>query len=81
MVFSKVYPACHRIVNGIKPVSSSKKTDKFAGDCSKAVCLGLKVTYVRCISCSYNNVPKSICLLDKKQFMFIQENFHASKSF
>ena len=27
MVFSKVYPACHSIVNGIKPGSNSKKTD------------------------------------------------------
>ena len=43
--------------------------------------LGRKVIYVRCISCSYNNVAKGIRLLDKKQFLFIQENFHASKSF
>ena len=28
--------------------------------------LGRKVIYVRCLSCSYNNVTKSICLLDKK---------------
>ena len=26
MVFSKVHPACHSIVNGIKPGSNSKKT-------------------------------------------------------
>ena len=37
-VFSKVYPACHSIVNGIKQGSNSKKTDKHAADCSKAVC-------------------------------------------
>ena len=43
--------------------------------------VGRKVIYVRCISCSYNNVAKSIRLLDKKQFLIIQENFHASKSF
>ena len=30
MVFSKVHPACHSIVNGIKPGSNSKKTDKHA---------------------------------------------------
>ena len=30
--------------------------------------------YVRCISCSYNNVAKaSIRLLDKNHFLFIQE--------
>ena len=80
MVFSKVHPACRSIVNGIKPGSNSKKTDKHAADCSKVV-LGRKVIYVRCISCLYNNVAKSIRLLDKKQFLLIQENFHASKSF
>ena len=43
MVFSKVHPACRSIVNGIKPGSSnSKKTDKHAADCSKAVCWGVK---------------------------------------
>ena len=68
MVFFKVHPACRSIVNGIKPGSNSKKTDKHAADCSKAVCWGGggKVIYVRCISCSYNNVAKGIRLLDKK---------------
>ena len=42
MVFFKVHPACHRIVNGIKPGSSYKKTDKDAADCSKAVYWGVK---------------------------------------
>ena len=37
--FSKVHSACHNIVNGIKPGSDSKKTDKHAADCSKAVCI------------------------------------------
>ena len=53
MVFSNDQPACHSIVNGIKPGSNSKKTDKHAADSSKAVL----------------------------QFLFIQEIFHASKSF
>ena len=56
MVFSKVHPACHSIVNGIKPGSNFKKTDKHAVDRSK------------------DNMTK-------KQFLFIQENFHASKCF
>ena len=38
MVFSKVHPACHSNVNGIKSGGNSKKTDKHAADCSKAVC-------------------------------------------
>ena len=42
MVFSKVHPACHSNVNRITPGSNSKKTDKDAADCSKAVCLGVK---------------------------------------
>ena len=33
--FSKVHPACQNIAN-------SKKTDKHAVDCSKAVCWGIK---------------------------------------
>ena len=41
-VFSKVRPVCHNIANGIKPGSDSKKTDKHAADCSKAVCWGVK---------------------------------------
>ena len=42
MVFAKVHPASHSIVNGIKPGSNSKVTDKLAADCSKAVCWGVK---------------------------------------
>ena len=37
LVLSKFHPACHNIVNGIKPGSDSRKTDKHAVDCSKAV--------------------------------------------
>ena len=59
----------------------SKLADKYADDCSKAVCWGRKVIYMRCINCSYNNVAKGIRLLDIKAFLFIQEKNHASKSF
>ena len=40
--FSKVHPACHNIVNGIKPGSDSRKTYEHAVDRSKAVCWGVK---------------------------------------
>ena len=40
--FSKVHPACHNIVNGIKTGSDSKKTEKHAVDCSKDVCWDVK---------------------------------------
>ena len=33
--------------------------------------LGRKVIYVRCISCSYNNVAKGIRLLDKKAIILV----------
>ena len=39
--FSKAHPGCHNIANGIKPGSDSRKTDKHAVDCSKAVCGGV----------------------------------------
>ena len=42
MVFSKVNPAYHSIVNGIKRGSNSKKTDKHAEYVSKSVCWGVK---------------------------------------
>ena len=42
IAFSKVHPACHSIVNGIKPRSNEKKTDMHAADFSKAVCWGVK---------------------------------------
>ena len=79
MVFSKVHPACHNIVNGIKPGSNSKKTDKHAADCSK---FARKVIYVRCIICSYNNVAKGIRLLDKKaSFVLYRKNFMQVRDF
>ena len=83
MLFSKVHPACHNIANGIKPGSNSN-TDKHAVDCSKAVCWGRKVIYVSCINCSYNNVAKSIRLLDKKKqhvFCLYRKNFMQVRAF
>ena len=72
---------CHNIANGIKPGSNSKRTDKHACQLLKSCVLGRKVIYVRCINFSYNNLTKGIRLFDKKANLFIQEKFHASKSF
>ena len=82
-MFMQLFFLRHNIANGIKPRCNFKKADKHAADCSKAACWGerCKVIYVRYINCSYNNVAKDIRLLDKKAFLFIQEQFHASKSF
>ena len=35
----------------------------------KSCMFGRKVIYVRCLSCSYNNVAKGIRLLDKKAIL------------
>ena len=42
MGFSNVHPACGNTVNGIKPGSDSKMTNKHAADCTKAVFWGVK---------------------------------------
>ena len=64
MAFSKVHPTCHNIVNGIKPGSNSKKTDKHAADCSKAVCWGCMLSilkiYEQDISCSAELSMKNV---------------------
>ena len=76
LFFSKAHPYCKQY--GIKAGSDSKKTDKHAADCSKAVYWGRKVIYVRCIKCSCNNVAKGIRLLDKKTttfFCLYRKNF------
>ena len=82
MLYSKVHPARHNIVNRIKPGRSSETTDKHATKCSKAVFFWRNVICVRCIHGSYNNIAKRIRLHDKITiFLLIQETFHTSKSF
>ena len=41
LFLSKIYSACHLDVNGIKPGSNSRITDKHTADHSKTVCLGI----------------------------------------
>ena len=53
-----------------------KMTDKHAAKYSNAAYLG-----VNCIYCSYKNIARSISLLDKTAILFVQVNFHTSKSF
>ena len=43
--------------------------------------LGRKVSYVRCINCSYNNVAKGIHLLDKKHFCLYMKNVMQVRAF
>ena len=52
---SKMHLACHNDTIGIKTGSNSKMTDKPAAECPKAAYFGVKLIYVRCINCSYNN--------------------------
>ena len=37
--------------------------------------------YVRCINCSYNNVAKGICLLDKNIFCLYRKTFMQVRAF
>ena len=41
LFFSKIYPACHLDVHGIKPGSNSIMTDKHSGEHSKTASLGI----------------------------------------
>ena len=40
--FSKVHPACHNMVNGIKPESNLKRLISLLRIAQKAICLGVK---------------------------------------
>ena len=60
-----------------KTRNDSKTSDKHAADCSKSGALVRKVINVRCIKCSYSNIPKSIRLLNKIViFVYIGKNSH-----
>ena len=77
--FSKVHIACHNIVNGIKPGSVSKKTDKHAADLQKLY-VGRKSDIYEMYKNVHTSMRPKICVsLIKKHFLFIQEKFHASK--
>ena len=41
LFLSKIYPACHLDVNGIKPGSNSIMTDRHTAEHSKTACLGI----------------------------------------
>ena len=43
--------------------------------------VGRKVSYVRCIKCSYNNVAKGIRLFDKKAFFVYAGNSMQVRAF
>ena len=43
----------------------TKMNDKYAAEYSKNCMFGRKMICVRCINCSYYNIAKGICLLDK----------------
>ena len=64
LFLSKIYPACHLDVNGIKPGSNSILNDKYTAEHSKSVCLG--IYWPVCdVYFSYNNIAKSINILDR----------------
>ena len=59
----------------------TKMTDKHAAEYSKDVWWGCKLICVSCRNCSYNNIAKSIGLLDKIAIFDCTGIFHTSKSF
>ena len=74
MVLFKVHPACYSIVNGIKQEVTLKRLISMLRVAQKLY-VRAKVIYVRCISCSYNNMAKSIRLLDKKAILVYTGKF------
>ena len=55
LFLSKIYPACHLDVNGIKPGSNSIITDKHTAERSKTACLGIYLP-----ACDVYNVHTTI---------------------
>ena len=81
LFFSKVHPVCYNIANGIKLGSDSKKTDKHAANCSRAVCWGVKWSMWDILTVDTTMWPKVSVSLVKKYFLFIQENFMQVRTF
>ena len=81
LFLSKIYPACHLDVNGIKPGSNSIMTDKHTAEHSKTACLGIywpvcdvciaHKTLLSEVSISWTEMP----------FLILQVNFHTSNDF
>ena len=84
MGFSKVHPACHNIVNGTKPGSDSKKTDKHAVGCSKtylAALSDLSEMYKKIYIVQTTMWPKVSVYLIKNMFCLYRKNFMHVRAF
>ena len=81
LFLSKIYPACHLDVNGIKPGSNSITTDKHTAEHSKAACLGIYWPvcdgYITCTTIK----PEVSISLTEIPFLILQVNFHTSNDF
>ena len=79
LFLSKIYPACHLDVNGIKPGSNSIMTDKHTTEHSKTASLGWPVCdlYI-----AHTTIwPEVSMSLIEMPFLILQVNFHTSNDF
>ena len=62
---SIIHPAYHLGVNGIKPGSNSKLTDKHTAEHSNTTCSGVDWSVCDVFFSTYNNIARSINVLDR----------------
>ena len=81
LFLSKIYPACHLDVNGIKPGSNSIMTDKHTAEHSKAACLGIYWPECGVFIANTTIKPEVSISLTEMPFLILQVNFHTSNDF
>ena len=81
LFLSKIYPACHLDVNGIKPGSYLIMTDKHTAEHSKAACLGIYWPVCDAYIAHTTIKPEVSISLTEMPFVILQVNFHTSYDF
>ena len=81
LFLSKIYPAYHLDVNGIKPGSNSIMTEKHTAAHSKTVCLGIYRPVCDVYIAHTTIYPEVSISLTEMPFLILQVNFHTSNYF
>ena len=81
LFLSKIYPACHLDVNGIKPGSYSIMTDKHTTEHSKTASLGIYWPGCDVYIAQTTIQPEVSTSLTEMSFLILQVNFHTSNDF
>ena len=81
LFLSKIYPACHLDVNGIKPGSNSIMTDKHTAEHSKAARLGIYWSECDVYIAHTTIKPEVSISLTEMPFFILQVKFHTSNDF